>query len=281
MYKKLMLIIFLVIFSTNISYSQSEMSDKDIKVVHVLVALCDNFHQKIVPVPKNLGTGDDPENNLYWGAMYGIKTYFRNSADWIFIKEIKNPEPNILRRAIFKHNGSNTYMVADAYIGKMIHETISDFFNFSSGREAQDISTVYNNEDIRLRIKGGADLVAYVGHNGLMDFRLNDYPTKFQVRKKDVIVLACYSKSFFKAPLEEAGTVAVLWTNSKLAPEGYVLKAALDSWIKKEPPEEIRKSAAKAYAKYQKISEKSALRMFASEEREPDTKSFLNPEKNK
>ena len=43
-------------------------------VVHVVVALCDNEHQGIVPVPATLGNGQDPRNNLYWGALYGVRT---------------------------------------------------------------------------------------------------------------------------------------------------------------------------------------------------------------
>src|SRR5204862_4069337 len=44
-------------------------------VVHVVVALCDNAHQGIVPVPKRLGDGRDPASNLYWGARYGVRSY--------------------------------------------------------------------------------------------------------------------------------------------------------------------------------------------------------------
>ncbi|MEA1973061.1 MAG: peptidoglycan-binding domain-containing protein, partial [Candidatus Cloacimonadota bacterium] len=37
-------------------------------VIHCFVALCCNKCQGIVPVPKFLGKGDDPDGNLYWGA---------------------------------------------------------------------------------------------------------------------------------------------------------------------------------------------------------------------
>ncbi len=47
------------------------------KVIHTLVGLCDNIHQGIVPVSESLGNGQDPKSNLYWGAAYGIKTYFQ------------------------------------------------------------------------------------------------------------------------------------------------------------------------------------------------------------
>jgi hypothetical protein len=35
------------------------------RVAHVIVALCDNEYQGIVPAPKAIGNGDDPHNNLY------------------------------------------------------------------------------------------------------------------------------------------------------------------------------------------------------------------------
>ena len=52
------------------------------KVVHVLVALCDNKYQGIVPVPAFLGNGEDAQKNLYWGAAFGVKTFFSKSANW-------------------------------------------------------------------------------------------------------------------------------------------------------------------------------------------------------
>jgi len=53
---------------------------RSLKVVHVFVALCDNEHQGIVPVRAELGNGRDPRTNLYWGAMYGVKTYFSRTS---------------------------------------------------------------------------------------------------------------------------------------------------------------------------------------------------------
>ena len=47
-----------------------------LRTVHVFVALADNEHQGIVPVPAKLGNGEDPEHNLYWGSAYGVKTFF-------------------------------------------------------------------------------------------------------------------------------------------------------------------------------------------------------------
>ena len=49
------------------------------RTVHVFVALADNQNQGIVPVPAALGNGRDPQRNLYWGAAYGLKTFFKAS----------------------------------------------------------------------------------------------------------------------------------------------------------------------------------------------------------
>ena len=50
--------------------------DSAYKVIHVLVALCDNKYQGIVPVPPKIGNGQDVNNNLYWGCSMGVRTIF-------------------------------------------------------------------------------------------------------------------------------------------------------------------------------------------------------------
>ncbi len=55
--------------------------DSETNTIHIIVALCDNKYQGIVPVPKTIGNGQDPKNNLYWGTAYGIKTYFKRSSE--------------------------------------------------------------------------------------------------------------------------------------------------------------------------------------------------------
>ncbi|WP_316785612.1 hypothetical protein [Pedobacter frigiditerrae] len=48
--------------------------DTSTKTIHVFVALCDNKYQGIVPVPKAIGNGQDPDNNLYWGYQFTNNT---------------------------------------------------------------------------------------------------------------------------------------------------------------------------------------------------------------
>src|SRR5215471_6376032 len=79
------------------------------KLIHVLVALCDNKHQGIVPVPARIGDGGDPANNLYWGARFGVKTIFKRASDWKSFAEGRNPRAEILERLIFKHLTKDVY----------------------------------------------------------------------------------------------------------------------------------------------------------------------------
>ena len=57
------------------------------KLIHLVVALCDNQFQGIVPVPARIGNGDDPANNLYWGAAFGVETFFRKAKEWSLLAE--------------------------------------------------------------------------------------------------------------------------------------------------------------------------------------------------
>jgi len=232
------------------------------RTVHVFVALADNEHQGIVPVPARLGNGDDAEHNLYWGSAYGVKTFFARSSEWSLTKCFAKPKAEVLERCIFKHRQTNTYMVADAYRGSEIREAILDFFDAASGASPETIAVPP--ADVRLTIRGGAELVAYVGHDGLMDFSLPLIPKKRNDIRRDVIILACASKQYFRETLRAGGAYPLLWTTNLMAPEAYTLKSSLDGWIGGESGDQIRGRAAAAYDKYQKCGVKAARRLFVT-----------------
>jgi len=232
------------------------------RTVHVFVALADNQHQGIVPVPARLGNGDDPDHNLYWGSAYGVKTFFARSADWLLMGCSAKPKPEVLQRCVFKHRKTNTYMVADAYRGSEIREAILDFFDAAAGASPETIVALPS--ALRLTIRGGSNLVAYVGHDGLMDFTLPMVPKKKNEIHRDTIILACASKQYFAEVLRAGGAYPLLWTTNLMAPEAYTLKGALDGWIGGENYEQIRDRAAGAYDKYQKCGFKAARRLFST-----------------
>lgn len=241
------------------SFAFSKAENK-VKTIHVFVALCDNANQGIVPVPAKLGNGQDTKNNLYWSALYGIKTHFKNSKDWTLIKTIESKNPKILERLLFKHKNSNTYMLADAYDGKYIKQTTIDFLEASAGQNEVAIS--YNSST--LNFGGSSGLLAYVGHDGLMEFNVEGNFTPANNEKRDAIILACISKDYFKPYLEKTKVNPLVWTTGLMAPEAYTLKAAIDGWILKESDLQIRERAAKAYNQYQKCGLKAARNLLVT-----------------
>jgi hypothetical protein len=58
-------------------------------------------------------------------------------------------------------------------------------------------------------------------------------------------------QTFFSDVHKQSGATPLLWTNNLMAPEAYVLSAAIDGWMKKESDEQIRLRAAEAYNNYQ------------------------------
>lgn len=236
------------------------------QTVHVFVALADNVHQGIVPVPAALGNGEDPDRNLYWGAAFGVKSFFNKSAEWRQAELTKNPNKYILESVTFRHTGSGVILIADAYRGSEIKQAISDFFDAASGLGYATFSGggIGQSPTQRTIVHSLVDMVVYVGHDGLMDFSMDRTFLGRSKEKRQAIVLACTSKQYFGAVLKPTGAEPLLWTTNLMAPEAYTLKAALDGWIAGESGEQIRQRAAAAYAQYQKISERAALRLFAT-----------------
>ncbi len=236
----------------------------DVPVIHVFVALCDNAYQGIVPVPARLGDGDNPATNLYWGAAFGVKAFFTRHKDWQLVACTANPRAAILERCVFRHRRTGAYLVADAYRGREIKQTTIDFLEAASGTDGDTVAVEFNRQPVRLHTAGSARLVAYLGHDGLMDFQLPSFPQPKDDEQRAAVILACASKNFFARPLRATGAHPLLWTTNLMAPEAYVLAATLDGWLQQETAPRIRQRAAAAYHQYQHCGLKSANALFAT-----------------
>ncbi len=229
------------------------------KRVHVFVALCDNEHQGIVPTTKTLGDGANPRTNLYWGAMYGVPSLFRKSKGWKKEKLVLAPDrKEILARCAF--SGHGVFMLAEAYDGRFMKRTILDFLGAAAGSYEPEFSFTKGEKS---KWGGAADLVVFIGHNGLMDFSLDSLPPVADKGPAGAIVLACKSNSHFSPILLKYGCTPLVMTKGFMAPEAYTLEAVLRSWSKGEDVVVLRKAAAQAYSDYQKqCSLAAASRLF-------------------
>ncbi len=241
-----------------------QAQNNQLRTVHVFVALADNEHQGIIPVAATLGNGEDAERNLYWGSAYGVKTFFSRSKDWQRVQCSANPKPEIIERCVFKFRAADVYLVADAYRGLEIRQAILDFFDSAAGDGAEVLSIPTASGTAKLPIRGGANLVAYAGHDGLMDFQISRFPRQKSSAHRDAIVLACISKRFFEEGLKASGAYPLVWTTGLMAPEAYTLKSALDGWIAGESNDQIRDRAADAYDKYQHCGSRAARHLLVT-----------------
>jgi len=239
-------------------------------VVHVVVALCDNANQGIVPVTKTLGNGQNPRTNLYWGAAFGLKTYFSRQSGFKKVKASWDRPSHVLDSVVFKthpkRNGSKVdlFIVAEAWDGSQMSGALTRFLRFSAGRDRVPVKV----DGLESPILAGGDsaLVAFVGHNGLMDMSAPVQPVSLpKAKPRSSIVLACASRYYFHKILTTAGSHSLLLTNGLMAPEAYTLEAALSSFAKGQTSGKVREAAASAYNKYQRCGQKAARGLFSSD----------------
>lgn len=240
---------------------KSKIQSKSALVVHVFVPLCDNENQGIVPVNKQLGDGLNLKTNLYWGAGYGVKSYFKKYEGWKLLKSTIDTIGNVLERVIFyKKNsvGTEIYLVADAYRGDRMKACLHDYFR-SLGGWKEETDTLSGKS---LRLYAGADLLVFDGHDGLMDDTLREYYSKDSVLR-EAVSISCYSKVFFHPRFEKCGAYPLVCTSGLLAPEAYVLGAVIENWAGQKSGMEIRNAAGDAYhSKHPSTSQKGARALF-------------------
>lgn len=230
------------------------------KVIHVFVVLADNAHQGIIPVPAKIGDGDKPDDNLYWGCDEGVRAWFSHSDRWKKLGASKPSCADILDRVVFKHSTRDVYLIADAWRGQAIKACTVAFASASAGEGSEAVGV----GDLILKAGGEADLVAYIGHNGLMDFGI-DWPSKRAGRevRKPVIVLCCISGRYFGPHLRELGADPLLTTTQLMYPGAFILHDALEVWLAGGNPAAMTAAAGKACAKNQHISFKAASGVFS------------------
>ena len=233
---------------------------RDVLRVHLFVALCDNDSQGIVPVSRALGDGDSTKTNLYWGAAFGVKTYLPKRG-WTIVHTEAFGDP-VLERLVLEQiiDGRRVLILADAYRGREIQRAVTDFLAASAG---QLESSVTVGEETHA-FGGKSDLVAYAGHDGLMEFEVRPAPTVSPGGGRDAIVLACISREFFKPYLQKAGAYPLVWTTGFMAPEAYTLDGSIKAWARGGSDVEIAQAAAAEYHRLQKCGESAARGLLVS-----------------
>lgn len=235
-------------------------------VVHIFVPLCDNEHQGIVPTTASLGNGFSLRSNLYWATSTGMKRYFKEKRNWTLLKSIKNvyQDSVVLERVVFKRiypNKAVVYLVADAYRGDKMLETVNHFLRAASNNYTEQLQV---DNDTNIAIHGAADLVVFNGHNGLFDLYYNQ-PNRWYNStnsKKDIAIIACYASEYFERETMRAKAYPIVRAKGRLHPGAFVISGIIDKWAMLESVEEMRLGAGRAYCKIHNCSIKTSAKLF-------------------
>jgi hypothetical protein len=231
-------------------------------IIHVFVPLCDNDNQGIVKVGGKLGEGRNLKSNLYWGAGYGLKTWFSRSKDWKIMKNQFNIDSSILERAVYFRkypNKAKVYLIIDAYAGDKMKPCLEVYFKSLAGIIKDSI----NLDTTIIPAYGKSDFLIFNAHNGLMDTEIEVYRNYDNIQK-DAAVISCASYSYFVYRFKTLKAYPLVCTTSLLPPEAYIISAIIDNWATMQSNEKIKKSAGEAMAKVHKLPVKSCIKTFCT-----------------
>jgi hypothetical protein len=234
-------------------------------VVEVHVPLCD---KSIIPCGNDkLGDGENPETNLYWATTPGFGRWFsRSGSGW---KRVKLADPtdtgdkdvlalHVYRRtmqtpAAWKKQGApKTFeldVVVRAWRGTAIDRALAVYASEISTGTKREVKLA---DKTTLDAGGAAQLVAWVGHNRLMDLESFDWPAASTTQTKGTIAIACHTAAYMETQVSASTRVPLLMTRDFLFSNAAPLEAAVLAFATGGGYAQIRSDAAAAYAGVQK-----------------------------
>jgi hypothetical protein len=230
-------------------------------VVEVHVPLCES---SIIPCGNaKLGDGDNPDTNLYWATTPGFGTWFtRKGGGWkrVLHRRTETGDPDVLaldvhRRTVrapaaWRRRGAPATFELDL----VIHGWRGTAIDRALARYAADISTATAQpialaDGSSLAAGGAAQLVAWVGHNRLMDLDAYAWPAAATPVKGN-IAIACHTAPYL-APITDAARVPLLMTRDFLFSNAAPLEATVLAFATGGDYARMRADATAAYAAVQ------------------------------
>ena len=219
----------------------TDLADGKPLVVRVHVPLCDNT---IIPCGNaKLGDGDNPETNLYWATTPGFGRWFaRKGSGWKKTRAtaetgdadvllVHEYERVVATPAAWREAGApaktTVRLVIQAWRGSAIDRALAAYAN--------DLST------------GTAPIVAWVGHNRLMDVDTFAWPAPAEATT-GAIAIACHTAAYMEKAVPAATRVPLLMTRDFLFANAAPLEAAVLAFATGGDYARIRREAATAYA---------------------------------
>lgn len=233
-------------------------------VVQVHVPLCE---ASIIPCgnPK-LGDGDRPKGNLYWATTEGFLGWFgRKGGGWkqvladdggaigeddvldlrVWRRELATP-------AAWRKAGAparfTMVVVAQAWRGTAIDAALARYGEDLYGAHAQAIALP---DGTAIAAGGDAHIVAYVGHNRLMDLDGFDWRAiakRGDARTRGVVAIACHTAPYLQDVVPGPHQVPLLMTRDFMLASAAALEGATLAFARGGDYAAIRRGGAQGYA---------------------------------
>jgi hypothetical protein len=244
-------------------------------VVEVHAPLCDNT---IIQCGNaKLGDGDNPDTNLYWSTTPGLGSWFaRRDGGWTRVvrqQRGQTGDDDILavhayRRTVaapaaWRAAGAPRKFELDVVIhgwrGKAIDRALSAYAADAAGGAAR---TIKLGDGTAIAAGGAAQIVAWVGHNRLMDLERFDWPGP-AAAAKGIVAIACSTAPYMQQ-LSAATRVPLLMTRDLLFANAAPLEAAVLAYVAGGGFAQIRHDATSAYAEIQRSAYQHVSGLFSN-----------------
>jgi hypothetical protein len=245
-------------------------------VVEVHVPLCDNH---IISCGNaKLGDGDNPETNLYWSTTPGFGSWFnRKAGGWKRVQKLAEGETgdkdvlalHVYRRttstpASWRKRGAPAKIEIDIVVhgwrGSAIDRALAAYAAEISGQSPRTITL---KDGSTLEAGGAAQIVAWVGHNRLMDLDDFHWPAPGK-ETKGTIAIACHTAAYMEENVPAATRVPLLMTRDFLFANAAPLESAVLAFASGGDYAKIRLDAATAYAGVQEREVKHVFGAFTN-----------------
>lgn len=238
----------------------------------VVVPLCDS--RVIACGGQGAGDPSSLDKNLYWGRAFGARRYFDESAKQFRRVARSGADGAVLEQLVYRRKVPGArwgaageveqLVVLRAVHGARIDDAVRDFYRFAT--EGAEVSFVEGGEERRVTVH----VSGYAGHNRLMDSGVSlqrivgaSAGTPAATGPLPSFVFACRSAAYFSEALREAGSSPLVMTRDLMAPEGYVIEAMARGLGDRATEQELRQRVVAAYARWQRIPERTAGSIFA------------------
>lgn len=232
-------------------------------VVQVHVPLCDNDVLRCGNA--RLGDGDNPRTNLYWATTAGFGKWFaRKKSGWTKVLDGDGDtvgDPDVLEVLVYRRTITaskawrkagaprrfEVYVVAQAWRGEAIDRALDAWAAELYGGAARTLTL---DDGTELAAGGAARIVAYVGHNRLMDVEAYAWPeATADGPRKGAVAIACHTDAYMHDEVPAADRVPLLFTRDFLFASAPPLEGVVRAFAEGGGYQAMRKAAAVEYAR--------------------------------